>query len=159
MPKKEGLRVGLVWSGNPQVKTDKRRSIGLPALLPLLSIPGIQFISLHKEVRSEHMKLLQALPQITHFGPELGDFTDTAAVISQVDLVIGSDTSVIHLAGAMAKPLSILTKLSPDWRWLLHREDSPWYPTAKLYRQTKLEEWDSVIEQVRQDLTALAQQK
>jgi tetratricopeptide (TPR) repeat protein len=158
MPRTGKLRVGLVWSGNPLVKTDAKRSIGLAKLAPLLDMTEVQFFSLHKQVRPADAPLLGNLP-IVHFGEELQDFADTAAVISQLDLVIGSDTSVIHLAGAMAKPFWLLTKLSPDWRWLLQREDNPWYPTAKLYRQPKMDDWESVVERVRNDLALLAQGK
>src|SRR5262249_39201761 len=131
LPPRSGLRVGLTWSGNPKVKTDPMRSIGLPKLSPLLDLPGNTFISLQPEGRSEHAEALRALPQIIHFGEELTDFADTAAVINELDLVISTDTAVSHLAGAMGKPLWLLLMLSPDWRWLLDCEDNPWYPTAK----------------------------
>lgn len=157
IPRTEPLRVGLCWSGNPEVKIDARRSIGLARLAPLLSVAGVQFVSLHREVRPEHAEALRSLPQLLHFGEEISDFADTAAVISELDLVISSDTAVLHLAGAMGKPLWILTSLSPDWRWLLQREDSPWYPTAKLYRQPRMDDWESVIERVRGDLMQLVQ--
>ena len=159
LPPSNRLRVGLTWSGNPQVKTDARRSIGLPLLAPLLSIPGIEFVSLHREVRAEHVATLQAMPQILHFGDQLADFADTAAVIANLDLVISSDTAVAHLAGAMGKPLWLLTMLSPDWRWLLDRSDSPWYPTARLYRQQRFGDWTSVVARVRDDLVSLTRHK
>jgi hypothetical protein len=159
LPPTDRLRVGLVWSGNPQVKTDARRSIGLPLITPLLSVPGIEFVSLHREVRAEHVATLQALPQIVHFGEQLNDFADTAALIANLDLVISSDTAVAHLAGAMGKRLWLLTMLSPDWRWLLHRSDSPWYPTARLYRQERFGDWTSVVARVHDDLVSLAQRK
>ncbi len=156
LPPRQGLRVGLTWSGNAEVKTDARRSIGLPALLALADVPGVQFISLHREVRAEHAQALRAFPHIVHFAGELRDFADTAAVISELDLVISTDTAVAHLAGAMGKPLWLLLMFSSDWRWLLEREDSPWYPTAKLYRQTRIGDWPGVVERVRADLARLA---
>ena len=152
LPAKQGLRVGVVWSGNPAFAGDAGRSIGLLRLAPLLSVPGVQFVGLHRELRSEDAALLQRFPELIHFGAELADLADTAALVGELDLVVGSDTAVIHLAGALAKPVWLLTKFSPDWRWLLDREDNPWYPTAKLYRQPRLGDWDSVVQRVRQDL-------
>ena len=125
-------------------------------MAPLLSVPGVQFVSLHHEVRAEDAPILQKFSEVVHFGAELTDFADTAAIVSELDLVIGSDTAVIHLAGALAKPVWLLTKFSPDWRWMLDRQDNPWYPTAKLYRQPRRWDWDSVVERVRQDLVELS---
>jgi tetratricopeptide (TPR) repeat protein len=156
LPAKHGLRVGLVWSGNPAFAGDASRSIGLWRLTSLLSVPGVQFVSLHSEVRAEDAPFLQKFPELVHFGAELTDFADTAAIVTDLDLVIGSDTAVIHLAGALAKPVWVLTKFSPDWRWLLDREDNPWYPTAKLYRQPQIGDWASVVDRVRQDLIELS---
>ncbi|HTV29782.1 MAG TPA: tetratricopeptide repeat protein [Xanthobacteraceae bacterium] len=153
---RQGLRVGLTWSGNPEVKTDTRRSIGLPALTPLASVPGVQLVSLHREVRAEHAQALRAFPHMVHLGGELRDFADTAAIISELDLVISSDTAVAHLAGAMGKPLWLLLMFAADWRWLLDRDDSPWYPTAKLYRQPRIGDWASVVKRVRADLAQRA---
>jgi tetratricopeptide (TPR) repeat protein len=158
LPPRGGLRVGLTWAGNAQVKTDARRSIGLPALTALADVPGVQFVSLHREVRAEHAQALRAFAGMIQFGGELRDFADTAAVISELDLVISSDTAVAHLAGAMGKPLWLLLMFSPDWRWLLERQDSPWYPTAKLYRQTRIGDWPGVVERVRADLVQMAGQ-
>ena len=159
LPPASGLRVGLAWAGNPRVKSDAMRSIGLPRLAPLANVTGIQFISLQREVRPEHAAALRELPQIVHFGGELKDFADTAAVIGELDLVISTDTAVAHLAGAMGKPLWLLTMLSPDWRWLLDRNDSPWYPTATLYRQPRYGDWNSVVVRLRDDLLRMAQSK
>ena len=92
-----------------------------------------------------------------HVGGELGDFADTAAVISSLDLLISADTSVAHLAGAIGRPVWILIPLAPDFRWLLEREDSPWYPTARLFRQPRLEDWDSVLERVRRELVSFVE--
>ena len=156
LPAKQGLRVGLVWSGNPAFAADATRSIGLARLAPLLSVPGVQFVSLHRELRVEDAPFLQKFPELIHFGTELTVFADTAAVVTDLDLVIGSDSAVIHLAGALAKPVWLLTKFSPDWRWMLDRQDNPWYPTAKLYRQPRLEDWESVVERVRHDLLELS---
>ena len=123
----------------------------------VLGVPSIRYVSLHNELREDDAALMAAHPEIIHFGSELEDFADTAAVISQLDLVISVDTAVAHLAGAMAKPVWILLPSAPDFRWLVGRDDSPWYPTARLFRQTKLGDWPSVIARVREALAARAQ--
>ena len=149
-------RVGLVWSGRIDHQNDHNRTIALTKMLPLLA-QGVQWISLHKEIRESDADLLASRKDIIHFGDELADFSDTAALIELVDLVISVDTSVAHLAGAMGKPLWILLPFAPDWRWLLDREDSPWYPTARLFRQPKLRDWASVISRVNHELPKLVE--
>jgi Tfp pilus assembly protein PilF len=146
-------RIGLAWSGRPTYKNDHIRSIGLHALLPLLDTDAT-FVSLQKDVRSEDAALLRHRGDIAHFGDTLADFSDTAALISQLDLVISADTAVAHLAGALARPVWILLPFVPDWRWLLDRDDSPWYPTARLFRQSQSRQWHDVVAQVRQHLLA-----
>jgi predicted O-linked N-acetylglucosamine transferase (SPINDLY family) len=140
-------RIGLVWSGNAAHKNDKNRSIDLRSLLPLLDIEAT-FVSLQKDVRTADAAVLKEHGDILQFGDALKDFSDTAALISHMDLVISVDTSVAHLAGALGKPVWVLLTYIPDWRWLLDRDDSPWYPTARLFRQDDTRTWDSVIEQV-----------
>jgi ADP-heptose:LPS heptosyltransferase len=98
------------------------------------------------------METLKKGPNIIHFGHELAGFSDTAALISHLDLVVSVDTAIAHLAGALGKPVWILLTHVPDWRWLLDRDDSPWYPTARLFRQSESHEWDSVIARVRDEL-------
>jgi tetratricopeptide (TPR) repeat protein len=144
-------RVGIVWSGRPSHLQDRLRSIAL-ARLTGLTPPGVQLVSLQNEVRPEDANVLSANPQIVHFGAELADFSDTAALVSHMDLVISVDTSVAHLAGAMGCPVWILLPFAPDFRWMLGREDSPWYPTARLFRQPAIGDWDSVLNEVRQEL-------
>src|SRR5262249_35028423 len=134
---------------------DKPRSIGLAPLVPLFSIPGIQFVSLQKDLRDGDKQILDRHPQIIHVGDKLDDFSDTAAVMSLLDLVISSDTAPVHLAGALGQPVWILLQHSPDWRWLLNREDNPWYPSARLFRQPTAGDWDSVVRQVIAALQAL----
>ncbi len=119
-------------------------------LLPLLDIDAT-FVSLQKEVRDDDAKTL-ANCNMLQLGRELGDFSDTAALISQLDLVISVDTSVAHLAGALGKPVWILVTDAPDWRWLLGRDDSPWYPSARLFRQRETREWGSVAALVHEAL-------
>ena len=147
-----GVRVGLTWSGNRGSRRHRLRSISLARLLPLLSAPGVRFVSLQKDMPDEDARTLAGLPQVTHIGDRLADFADTAAAVSLLDLVISIDTSVAHLAGAMGKPVWLMLLLTQDWRWLLEREDSPWYPSARLFRQTSVGDWDSVIERVRTEL-------
>jgi hypothetical protein len=140
-------RIGLLWSGNAMNERDKERSIGLRSFLPLLDVDAT-FVSLQKDVPAPDAALLRERGDILHVGDELGDFSDTAELISQLDLVISVDTSVAHLAGALGKPVWILVTHIPDWRWLLDREDSPWYPTARLFRQPRVDDWDSAITRV-----------
>jgi tetratricopeptide (TPR) repeat protein len=147
---KRRLRIGLAWAGNAKHVRDRERSMGLRDLLPLLDIEA-SFVSLQKEVRSGETEMLTNC-NMRRFGEQLGDFSDTAALISQLDLVISVDTSVAHLAGALGKPAWILLTHAPDWRWLLDRNESPWYPAARLFRQSDGREWGSVIAQVRDAL-------
>jgi tetratricopeptide (TPR) repeat protein len=141
------LRVGLVWSGNPAHQNDHNRSIALHVLAPLLDC-GAQFISLQKGVRDSDRAFLAGRSGIVDLTEHLTDFTETAALVSCLDLVISVDTSVAHLVGALGRPLWILLPYTPDFRWLLNRDDSPWYPSARLFRQSKSREWPSVVEQV-----------
>lgn len=137
-------RVGLVWSGKPSHANDHNRSIALEEMLPLLD-EGVEWVSLQTEVRKNDADLLVSRKDIRHFGKELKDFSDTAALVELMDLVVSVDTSVAHLAGAMGKSVWILLPFNPDWRWLLDRKDSPWYPTAQLFRQPAIGDWASVI--------------
>jgi tetratricopeptide (TPR) repeat protein len=147
-------RIGLCWAGNQDFRADKPRSIGLTPLLPLLGVPGVQFISLQKDLRPGDEDLLRQHPHVVHLGDQLEDFTDTAAVMSLLDLLISSDTAPVHLAGALGRPVWIMLQYSPDWRWLLDREDNPWYPTARLFRQPTASDWDTVVRQVAAALQA-----
>jgi len=153
LPKSHVPRVGIGWAGNPIFRGEKSRSIGLPRLLPLLSVPRVQFISLQKDLRSGDEKLLRQHPQVIHLGDRLDDFAETAAVMSLLDLMISSDTAPVHLAGALGRPVWVLLQYVPDWRWLLDRDDSPWYPSAKLFRQPAAGDWDSVVAKVIEELT------
>jgi hypothetical protein len=140
-------RIGLAWSGNAENTRDGERSIGLRGLLPLLDIEAT-FVSLQKDVRADDAVSLKERGDILHFGDELEDFSETAELISQLDLVISVDTGVAHLAGALGKPVWIMVTYIPDWRWLLDRDDSPWYPTARLFRQANVDDWEGVIARV-----------
>jgi glycosyltransferase involved in cell wall biosynthesis len=139
------LKVGLVWGGNPGKPGDRERSIALSALRPLLDVEGVCFFSLQKGEREAELAATDCAAHVVDLAPLLGDMADTAAAIGCLDLVISVDTSVAHLAGALAKPVWMLLPFAPDWRWLLDRTDSPWYPTMRLYRQAALGEWNPVI--------------
>jgi hypothetical protein len=152
------LKVGLVWSGSKDHKKDHDRSLRLHQLAPLLDLP-IAFYSLQKEVRDEDKLTISGFNQIDQFAEELIDFSDTAGLVDCLDLVITVDTSVAHLAGAMAKNVWILISYLPDYRWMLDRSDTPWYPTATLFRQPDVGDWDSVISNVRAALQALLSTK
>jgi tetratricopeptide (TPR) repeat protein len=151
-----GLKVGLVWAGNPKHSNDYRRSMPFGPLAPILATPGASFVSL--QVPSRAADLAAAPPDaILDLAPELRDFAETAGVIANLDLVIAVDTAVAHLAGAIGKPVWVMLPLCPDWRWLLaHDEDSPWYPTMRLYRQQTPGDWAGVVARVAADLGAMA---
>ncbi len=144
-----GLKIGLVWSGNPGHRNDANRSLpGLDTLRPLWSVPGISFVSLQKGAAEEEAAT-SSLP-IVHLGSDIRDFADTAAIVDQLDLVICVDTAVAHVAGALGKPCWVLLPaIGCDWRWLRDRSDSPWYPGAmRLFRQKERGDWSSVIDEV-----------
>jgi tetratricopeptide (TPR) repeat protein len=148
-------RVGFAWSGSATHTNDLNRSITLEALLPLTRC-GLEFVSLQKEIRATDAAMLARAPMIRRLGEELTDFADAAALISELDLVISVDTSIAHLAGALGKPVWILLPFVSDWRWLQGREDSPWYPSARLIRQAVARNWTEVIERVASELPAFA---
>ncbi len=149
IPRGRQLHVGLVWSGNPGHRYDAQRSLGLESMRTLLDLPGIRFHALQKELRESDAELLSQMPRIDPLGPEFKDFSDTAAAINQLDLVITVDTSVAHLAAALGKPVWIMLPHAADWRWLTDREDSPWYPTVRLFRLALGESADANVQRVR----------
>ena len=145
-------RIGLAWRGSPVHQNDRHRSLTLAQIGPLREA-GTELISLQKEVRAEDAATLPAWPGLRHFGSELTDFADTAALCELCDLVIAVDTSVAHLAATLGRPTWILLPArNTDWRWLLDRDDSPWYPAATLYRQQRGEPWPAVVGRVAADL-------
>ena len=145
-PRPDGAakRVGIVWQGRRDHANDRNRSVPLGVLAPLFRLPGIAWVSLQKEAEPPE--------GVEDLAPALGDFADTAAAIQSLDLVVSVDTSVAHLAGALGKPVWVMLPFAPDWRWLLAREDSPWYPTARLFRQTAPRDWTGVVERLEQNL-------
>jgi tetratricopeptide (TPR) repeat protein len=153
-----GVRVGLAWSGKPTHRGDHRRSMPLRTLLPLLDVEAT-FVSLQYEARPGDAAVLRTCPDLLDCSDELRDFSDTAALVANLDLVITVDTSVAHLAGALAKPVWVLLPFVPDWRWLLDRDDSPWYPTARLFRQDETRTWEGVIARVHTALSAWIEER
>ncbi|RXH13949.1 tetratricopeptide repeat protein [Bradyrhizobium guangzhouense] len=149
------LRVGLVWSGDPSHVNDETRSIPLRTLSPIFDVDA-SFISLQKVPRPHDAAVLRERRDIIDLTADLTDFTDTAALISCLDLVITVDTSVAHLAGALGRPTWILLPWTPDYRWLLDRTDSPWYASVRLFRQTETRDYESVLDRVRDELRAQA---
>ena len=147
-----GLRVGLAWAGNPNLPRDRQRSIPLDRLADLADVKGVAFVSLQK---------VDGALQTRSFGPgailhdwtdELVDFAETAALIENLDLVISVDTSIVHLAGALGRPVWLLNRFDTCWRWLLDRDDSPWYPTLRQFRQPQRDDWSSVLKDVQAQL-------
>jgi len=153
LPRGSRPRIGLAWSGSPAHPNDHNRSMQPGQLQPLLSFDADWFC-LQKEFRAGDAAAFRGCPRIAFLNEGVQDFADTAAVIDQLDLVIAVDTSVAHLAGALGKPVWILLPFSADWRWLLDRDESPWYPSARLFRQPRIDDWSSVIAQVTSELAS-----
>ncbi len=148
-------KVGLVWAGNPEHLNDRNRSCSLEILSPLLQIKNVQFFSLQKGRGSEKDDRSSRDLGLFDLTAYIRDFSDTAALIKNLDLVVSVDTAVAHLAGAIGKRVWTLLPYNPDWRWLLERKDSPWYPTMCLYRQSTPGDWMGVIQRVKEDLSVL----
>jgi tetratricopeptide (TPR) repeat protein len=152
----KGPRAGFVWSGSQAHKNDANRSIPLAALAKLFESPPLGCFSLQKELRAADGEVLADLPNLVHLGDQLRDFADTAAVASLLDVVVSIDTAVAHLAGAMGRPVVILLPHAADFRWMRQREDTPWYPTARLIRQPRFGDWGSVIARLAGELRIVA---
>jgi tetratricopeptide (TPR) repeat protein len=148
-------RIGLAWSGSSTHKNDANRSMPLVQLAPLLADPSACFVGLQSDLRDGDAEILHGLPNFIHLGGEFVDFADTAAVISQLDVVVSVDTAVAHLAGALGKQVLIVLPHAADFRWMRTREDSPWYPTARLLRQPAFGDWDSVVARLKDELRSM----
>ncbi len=146
------LRVGIAWSGSPDNPHDRSRTVPLAVFRRILDTPGCRFHLLQPELRAADEAAFAELSNVVDYRGKIADFADTAAIIGEMDLVITTDTAVAHLAGTMARPVWLLLPFAPDWRWLLGRDDSPWYPTARLFRQDRPGDWDGVIDRVRAEL-------
>lgn len=145
-------RIGLMWVGAGGTAHNRRRSMPLRVLAPLLDMPDFHFVALQKQIPEDDAALLQASRMTSFLGEQQADLADAAAMISMLDLVITIDTSIAHLAGAMGKPVWVLLPFSADWRWLRARNDNPWYPSARLFRQPATGDWQSVVRQVERSL-------
>ena len=146
--------IGIAWAGRSTHKNDANRSLEAALLKPLLDMPDITWVSLQIDDRQNEANLW-AKEYIRNIGDQIQDFADTATAIADMDLVISVDTAVAHLAGALGMPVWVLLPFAPDWRWLLDRDDSPWYPTMKLFRQETPGDWEGVINRVLKALPSL----
>ncbi len=146
--------VGLVWAGDRLHKNDANRSLRLETLRPLLALPDLRFVGLQQEICAQDAQVLRSVPRLRSGGP-FRDFAETAAAIARLDAVIAVDTAVAHLAGAMGKPLFLLLPFGADFRWLRERADSPWYPTARLFRQHAFDDWGRAVDLLGQELMGL----
>jgi tetratricopeptide (TPR) repeat protein len=150
------LKVGLCWATESRSRSAALRSLELEMLAPLAAIPGVEFYSLQRGSAAAQAAHAPAGMKLVDLAGELRDFADDAALIAALDLVISSDTATAHLAGAMGRPVWTLTSFPPDWRWMLEREDSPWYPSMRLFRQRRMRDWTDVVRQVAATLERLA---
>jgi Flp pilus assembly protein TadD len=148
-------KVGLAWAGAPGHKNDRNRSLRLAQFAPLLGIPDVQFVSLQKGDPASQAKQF-AGPKLIDWTGELSDFADAAALLANLDLLVCVDTAVAHLAGAMGKPVWVLLPFPPDWRWMLGREDSPWYSTMRLFRQEVRGDWSGALKRLERELRSFA---
>jgi hypothetical protein len=150
--------VRLEWTGRPASKFASDRLTRLEYFAPIATVPGIQLYGLQKGKAALETQKISGMLNLINLGEEFKDFSDTTAVIANLDLVITVDTAVAHLAGAMGKPVWVLIPYVPDWRWMLDREDSPWYPTMRLFRQQKRGDWGDVFHQIAHELHLLVHQ-
>ncbi len=154
---KNNFRVGIVWAGSPTHTNDKNRSCSLEMFLPFLSVPGVDFYSLQKGSASNQANSFKK--QVIDIANKIQTLEDTAAIISNLDLVITIDSSIAHLAGSLGKSVWVLIPFLPDWRWMLDRTDSPWYPTMKLFRQQKPGQWNDVVRKIKNNLEYMINHK
>src|SRR5262249_16338489 len=150
----QNLKVGIAWAGNPDFSKDRDRSILLNNILPVTRINGIKYFCLQKDLRKGDEEILSANPHIVRVDKDIKDFQDTAAIMMSLDLMISSDTSIVNLSVALRRPVWVLLPFLSDWRWLLERNGTPWYPTARLFRQVRIGDWTTVLDDV---CTALKQ--
>jgi hypothetical protein len=155
-----GLRVGICWQGDPAAEGDVLRSIPLESFAPLANVRGVTLVSLQRIHGVEQLAALGDRFQVVDLGDDVdqkhGPFMDTAAIVKSLDLVVTCDTALAHLAGALAVPVWIAVSLSTQWRWMRDRDDSPWYPTARLFRQSRLGDWSDVMTRMAETLAPLA---
>ncbi len=147
-------RVGVIWAGRPTHNNDRNRSALLADFMPLASVAGIALLALQKGPKTSQAGGYYGLAPLINLGAEIDDYDDTMAILENLDLLVTVDTSVAHLAGAMGRPVWIMLPRVPDWRWLLGRSDTPWYPTARLFRQRTVRQWDDVVKRIAEELAA-----
>jgi tetratricopeptide (TPR) repeat protein len=150
--KTKDLKVGFAWAGSSTHPDDVSRSTTLEMFSPILQTPGVTFYSLQIPVPERDQAVLLSLPAVVDLSPRLKDFLATANFVAQLDLVVAVDTSIVHLAGALAKPVWTLTQFDADWRWLVDRTDTPWYPTMRLFRQQRRGDWTELVARVAAEL-------
>src|SRR5262249_26247118 len=159
----EGFKIGIAWQGKPGAKIDRGRSFPVSELLTLQDLPGVRLISLQKNYGLDQLAKLPEGARIEQFGEGFDEgldaFADTAAVMENLDLIITSDTSIAHLAGALGRPTWVALKYVPDWRWMLDRRDSPWYPTMRLFRQGSERTWAPVFSAMKEELRRVLRAK
>jgi hypothetical protein len=157
------FKIGIVWQGNPDYVNDRYRSIPLAEFEPLARVPGVRLYSLQKGKGTDQLRALAGRFEIVELVPELdaagGTFTETAAIMKNLDLVIGPDTAAVHLAGGLGVPVWVALMGRADWRWLRDRDDSPWYPTMRLFRQRQARNWKPVLERIAEELLAVTERK
>ncbi len=149
------FRIGIAWAGRPTHHNDRNRSTALATFAPLADLPRVALVSLQKGAGQSQIGSYWGRAPLLNLGPELRDYGDTMAVVENLDLLVTVDTSVLHLAGAMGKPAWVMLPYAPDWRWLLDREDSPWYATLRLFRQSAAREWPEVMTRIAAEVMAL----
>jgi hypothetical protein len=157
LDRQAGFKIGIAWRGSPAHTNDRVRSFPLACFQPLARLPGVHLLSLQKGAGAEELQDQRNQFPVTEAGSRLEDFADTAALMMNLDLVIACDTAVAHLAGALGVAVWVALPLVPDWRWLLDRDDSPWYPTMRLFRQKKLGDWAGVFQRIATALDAVLQ--
>jgi len=141
-------RIGVIWAGRPTHNNDRNRSALLSDFLPIANVPGIALLALQKGPKTGQAGEYYGRAPLINVGAEIQDYDDTMAILENLERLVTVDTSVAHLAGAMGRPVWIMLPCAPDWRWLLEREDSPWYPTVRLFRQTQVRRWDDVAQRI-----------
>jgi hypothetical protein len=152
---KNRIRVGVAWSSTSGFKNDSKRSLRLQEFICALPTQGFDYICLQKEIKACDQEFFNSCNNLQYYGRELNDFSDTAALIECVDLVITTCTSIPHLSAALGKRTWLLLSYVPDWRWFLDRADSPWYQSIKLYRQQTIGDWNGVLDRIKLDLTVV----
>ena len=150
-PVRGSFNVGLVWAGSKEHSNDRNRSCPLAALAPLMALPDIVWFSLQHGESAGDLDAFAGAERVVRL-PASASLVDTAALIAELDLVISVDTSIAHLAGALGRRCWLLLPFAPDWRWMLGRDDTPWYPTMRLFRQSRAHEWTPVVDRVAAEL-------